>query len=185
MKQLAIIMLFISIFALFSCESIHKNEILPDVDKENIEHTINDYLTTRYDKVTALNVLDRIEQQKQFLCSDCELGFNSESVKKYFDDYQSETVILYATVDINDTIESITPADVEVAVAYYPAEREKAYIAIYKYDINVIHDNGTYYITEINNTDTIYVDTYGQDIHICDKKIIAIGDFEFNLESEE
>ncbi len=182
MKKLAIIMLFISIFALFSCESIPENEILHDVDKENIEHTINDYLTTRYDKVTALNVLDRIEQQKQFLCSDCELGFNSESVKKYFDDYQSETVILYAKVNVNDTIESITPTDVEVAVAYYPAEREKAYIAIYNYVFNVILNNDIYYITEIKAEDTTYIDTYGQDVHISGNKIVAIGDFDFEME---
>ena len=34
------------------------------------------------------------------------------------------------------------------------------------------------------NTDTTYVDTYGQDIHVSDGRIVAIGDDAFEITSD-
>ena len=60
----------------------------------------------------------------------------------------------------------------------------KAYLAIYKYNVDVISIDESYKIEKLDCTDTTYVDTYGQDVHVSDGRIVAIGDDAFEITSD-
>ena len=137
-----------------------EGENVTDNTRYAIEELICDYFATRYDKVTALNVDERMDLQDTYFSEGNSPAIDKSAVKAYFENNQAESDILY------------------------PDDYMKAYLAIYKYNVDVISIDESYKIEKLDCTDTTYVDTYGQDIHVSDGRIVAIGDDAFEITSD-
>ena len=154
-----------------------EGENVTDNTRYAIEELICDYFATRYDKVTALNVDTYFSESNS-------PAIDKSAVKAYFENNQAESDILYTTVHVDKSIDNIISSYAEVAVAFYPDDYMKAYLAIYKYNVDVISIDESYKIEKLDCTDTTYIDTYGQDIHVSDGRIVAIGDDAFEITSD-
>lgn len=161
-----------------------EGENVTDNTRYAIEELICDYFATRYDKVTALNVDERMDLQDTYFSEGNSPAIDKSAVKAYFENNQAESDILYTTVHVDKSIDNIISSYAEVAVAFYPDDYMKAYLAIYKYNVDVISIDESYKIEKLDCTDTTYVDTYGQDIHVSDGRIVAIGDDAFEITSD-
>lgn len=64
---------------------------------------------------------------------------------------------------------------IEIAVAYYPFIKDQSYVAIYNYSIETIYNGSRNLISQITTDDVEYINTYGEDIHISNNKIVGIG----------
>ena len=161
-----------------------EGENVTDNTRYAIEELICDYFATRYDKVTAFNVDERMDLQDKYFSEGNSPAIDKSAVKAYFENNQAESDILYTTVHVDKSIDNIISSYAEVAVAFYPDDYMKAYLAIYKYNVDVISIDESYKIEKLDCTDTTYVDTYGQDIHVSDGRIVAIGDDAFEITSD-
>lgn len=183
-KMLAFLTVLLMI-VLNSCSmGTTEGENVTDNTRYAIEELICDYFVTRYDKVTALNVDERMDLQDTYFSEGNSPAIDKSAVKAYFENNQAESDILYTTVHVDKSIDNIISSYAEVAVAFYPDDYMKAYLAIYKYNVDVISIDESYKIEKLDCTDTTYVDTYGQDIHVSDGRIVAIGDDAFEITSD-
>ena len=177
MKQKTIITIVIvfSLVAIIIFASILYYFTLLNKTKESFVSTIDQYFTERYDKLSPYNISNRMESQKKYMSDDIDCGYDDNEIINYFETTMSETVILYKVIElINYTMNSAN-ASVEIAVAYYPSVREQSYAAVYKYSIKAIYNGEQKLITQITCNNVEYINTYGEDIHISNNKIVGIG----------